>query len=628
MHDTVKVFNNIRPRPTSGFNTQPEVCVGENIIFTDASTGNGGTITEHWWDNGNGTFVLGTATSTISFATNGTKTIRHYIVTDQGCISDTTTKTIYVNALPVPSFTVSLPRCEDKQVTFNSTATAIDGVINNYEWNFGDGSATITSATNVPQNHVYADTGAYTVTLKVTTDKGCTTIAATQVVRVYANPIVNFSMPEICLNDPLAQFFDSSKIIDNTEAQFTYLWNFGDPNASISNPNTSTIKNPTHVYTAAANYNMSLEVTSNNGCKTKKDTVFTVNGATPAANFNVQNASNLCSNKSVTIQNTSTVNFGSVTYLEIYWDWTGNPLQKTVDQNPTPNKLYTYNYPIFGTPGTKVYTIRLVAYSGAISGPCVNAITKTVTILASPTLTFANVPDVCQEKPGFIISQAAETSGFPGTGVYSGTGIVGGQFNPAIAGAGTHIIKYTYTGTNGCLDTITNSITVNPTPNANAGPDITVLEGGNGMLLGTTSSTNVTYQWTPSTWLSNTSILQPITTPTDDITYVLDVISNKGCKATDRMNVRVLKGPVIPNAFSPNGDGINDTWTIEYLDTYPGAIVEVYNIYGQKIFRSVGYSTPWDGKYNGKVLPIGTYYYIIEPKNGRKPYTGYVGIVR
>jgi gliding motility-associated-like protein len=92
--------------------------------------------------------------------------------------------------------------------------------------------------------------------------------------------------------------------------------------------------------------------------------------------------------------------------------------------------------------------------------------------------------------------------------------------------------------------------------------------------------------------------------------------------------VRVLKKPLVPNAFSPNGDGINDTWVIEYLETYPGAVIEVFNRYGQVVFRSVGYDKPWDGTYKGQQLPTGTYYYIINPKNGREQMNGWVVIIR
>jgi gliding motility-associated-like protein len=101
-----------------------------------------------------------------------------------------------------------------------------------------------------------------------------------------------------------------------------------------------------------------------------------------------------------------------------------------------------------------------------------------------------------------------------------------------------------------------------------------------------------------------------------------------GCVATDKVSIRVLKAPTVPNVFTPNGDGINDKWDIQYLETYPGATVDVYNTYGQIVFQSTNYLKAWDGSYRSKPLPVGTYYYIINPKNGRKQIAGYVDIVR
>lgn len=106
------------------------------------------------------------------------------------------------------------------------------------------------------------------------------------------------------------------------------------------------------------------------------------------------------------------------------------------------------------------------------------------------------------------------------------------------------------------------------------------------------------------------------------------ITTDKGCSAQDVVFVKVLKAPIVPNIFSPNGDGVHDTWVLPYLDTYPGCTVEVVNRYGQSVFRSVGYTSPWDGTVNGKPVPVGTYYFVIDPKNGRKRLAGYVDIIR
>ena len=114
----------------------------------------------------------------------------------------------------------------------------------------------------------------------------------------------------------------------------------------------------------------------------------------------------------------------------------------------------------------------------------------------------------------------------------------------------------------------------------------------------------------------------------DDITYTLTVTSDKGCTTSDKVFVKVLQKPEVPNIFSPNGDGVHDKWVISFLESYPGSTVEVFNRYGQRIYYSIGYTTPWDGTINGKPVPVGTYYYIVDPKNGRKKQASYVDIIR
>lgn len=90
----------------------------------------------------------------------------------------------------------------------------------------------------------------------------------------------------------------------------------------------------------------------------------------------------------------------------------------------------------------------------------------------------------------------------------------------------------------------------------------------------------------------------------------------------------VLNSMDIPNAFTPNGDGVNDTWQITGLEYYQKATLNIFNRWGQKVYSSTGYATPWDGTYNGKALPAGTYYYIIDLKNGQAVISSWVAIVR
>jgi gliding motility-associated-like protein len=84
----------------------------------------------------------------------------------------------------------------------------------------------------------------------------------------------------------------------------------------------------------------------------------------------------------------------------------------------------------------------------------------------------------------------------------------------------------------------------------------------------------------------------------------------------------------LSNAFSPNGDGINDRWTLPFLESFPACRVQLFDRNGGIVFTSQGYSNPWNGTRNGQAAPVGTYYYVIDLRNGEKPLTGYVVLLR
>jgi len=88
------------------------------------------------------------------------------------------------------------------------------------------------------------------------------------------------------------------------------------------------------------------------------------------------------------------------------------------------------------------------------------------------------------------------------------------------------------------------------------------------------------------------------------------------------------KDLIIPNAFTPNGDGINDTWDIKYLNTYSKATVSIFNRNGQQVYFSNGYINNWDGNFNGRALPAGTYYYFINLNNKKPNVRGSITIIR
>jgi gliding motility-associated-like protein len=181
----------------------------------------------------------------------------------------------------------------------------------------------------------------------------------------------------------------------------------------------------------------------------------------------------------------------------------------------------------------------------------------------------------------------------------------------------------------GCFDTASVHIRVLKAPKADAGPDMKMLVGRPIRLKSSVQGSNVSFSWSPTTDIVNQSAQAPTVNPPVDTRYRLTVRSNDGCgTSSDETQVLVFEKIKVPNTFTPNGDGYNDVWQIDLLDLFENSITEVYNTAGQLVHRSVGYSKPWDGTRNGKRLPAGTYYYLIDLKTNADRLTGYVTIIR
>ena len=111
--------------------------------------------------------------------------------------------------------------------------------------------------------------------------------------------------------------------------------------------------------------------------------------------------------------------------------------------------------------------------------------------------------------------------------------------------------------------------------------------------------------------------------------YHVTVIDGNGCEVDTAFTIATMTSDCVPNVFSPNGDGINDSWSLEDTFLYSESEVRIYGRFGKLIFQSVGYYTPWDGtSENGQDLPDGVYFYYLEIGNGFDPIKGTVTIIR
>jgi gliding motility-associated-like protein len=298
----------------------------------------------------------------------------------------------------------------------------------------------------------------------------------------------------------------------------------------------------------------------------------------------------------------------------------GSTFQWTGPNGFTSNK----QHPII--PKVKYSDAGVYRVTVSTGGGCANTDSTNLDIYPAAHATISNDIMICEGKSTTLLaSGGVKYRWHPLSGLSNDT------IPTPIATPGDNT-RYTVTvySDYGCTDTASVMVAIIKKPIANAGGDKKTRPGRPVQLNGAVKGTNFTYAWAPSASIINTQSLQPNVSPSVDTKYTLEANSTLGCGATtDEVFVKVYEKILIPNAFSPNGDGINDKWVIEPLDLFEESVTQVYNRYGQVVYKSKGYSTPWDGTQNNKPIPAGNYYYVIDLKNNNEPkITGWVFVVR
>ncbi len=539
--------------------------------------------------------------------------------------------------------------CDGFTIAFSNNGN--NSNVQTFDWEFGDGN----SSTQASPTHTYADTGVYILKLVLNRGLPCSD-SATAPVKVYPGFFPDFEMLGQCKNIPV-QFNDLTTATYGVPDKWS--WDFGDPGSPF---NTSTIKNPTHIYTSTGTYSVVFIVESSKGCidtlykdldileqpllTVPRDTLICVidtlqlNASGTGSflwspnyminNVNIQNplvspdvtttysvtltdAFGCTADESITVNVKSFVTqFGGpdtsicltdtvvlkLTSDALNYVWTETPAGNTLNdptlKNPTAKPLVTTTYHVVGNIGKCIaqddITITPVPYPVANAGP-----DNTICLGQSAQLS-ASGGSIYSWSPTIFLSAA----NIP---------------NP-VSVLPTDNVRYIVTVRDvlGCPKPVKDTMFVFVAKIvANAGPRDTSVVLGQPLQLGASGSTN--YAWTPTTWLNDPNISNPVSLPQNDIEYVVRVSNAVGCFDTDSIRVHVFKikpDLYVPNAFTPNGNGNNDIFKPIPIGMKSMDIFRVYNRWGQMLYSGTGNGAGWDGRFAGKMQETATYVWYAE----------------
>lgn len=594
------------PPATPTVTSNTPLCNGNTLNLT-ANTTTTGVVVYNWsGPNGFNSTTQNPNIPNVTALATGNYTVT---ATLNSCTSASATVAVVVNTTPVITNTsfVNPTNCgaSTGSITLNGLANSTSYTV---QYTFNTTPVSITLSSNASGSLIIGSLAAGTYSAISVTLGICPSNIVGPITIADPTPP---AVPVVSNNGPLCADASLNLFATSSTSGVTYTWT--GPNSFISNN-----QNPIITAATTAVSGIYTVTATLNNCTSTASTTALVN-PNPVVDFSVSPF--VCMpNGAVAFTNNSTIASGTLSYS---WNF-GDLSAPSSAVSPSYTYASSGNYQIVLTATSNAGCIKTAAksFSAFYSKPIANFSVTPDTICQGATNTFIDL----SSAPNSTINSRTWNFG-DNTGWISATSL---SQTKLYASPGDYIIKLVVKNLQGCIsDTLSKPVKVYLQPVVDAGPSFLVPVGSTVFFNPIVNdSVTVTFAWTPAADFVNPNILRPSLVANNNRVYTLKATGLGKCTASDTLTVKVLRQIKIPNAFSPNGDNINDKWEIENLGDYGFATVEIYNRNGQLIYKTNGYSKPWDGTVNGKPLPVATYYYIIDFKNQYPRLSGSITILK
>jgi gliding motility-associated-like protein len=537
--------------------------------------------------------------------------------------------------------------CDSFNVAFNNDNTS--PLNKTFLWTFGDPASGTADTSSLPSPmHVYSDTGTFVYKLVVNPGQQCRD-STTQVVKVYPGFYPAFSVDGQCINSPIL-FKDMTTSTYGVVSK--WLWNFADP---ASTTDSAIIKNPSYSYAVEGSYPVQLTVFNSKGCqKSIIDTVliktqpdFALNNDTLICNidtlqltgfgtgtiswtpdFNINNQHSFTplvspgvtttyyatlvesrgceatDSVKVNVVDRVTLDAGRDTTICLTDSLVMKPSGDGLHYLWTPQATFindTAKYALVVPDANTVYHVR------ASIGKCNSSDNISVRVVPYPKANAGNDTAICFPKSFQLHATGGSIYSWSPPNFLNNSKIANPISSPQES------VRYVVQVNDvlGCPKPVFDTVIVKVEKLvAEAGPRDTSIVVDQPLQLNGSGADF--YEWSPPSGLNDPDISNPVAllSDSDSIQYILKVTSVAGCEARDTINVKVFKVKpdlFVPNAFTPNGDGMNDVFMPIPVGMKSLTYFKVYNRLGQLMFSTNKINKGWDGNFKGSPQSSGVF---------------------